>query len=216
MGEGKRTSHPPTKTSPTTPCAMLFLCSHSAIPKDARVPLILKSVCGLGVPAIGRALLTKDATIAQRLVRAKAKLQAIDAEFVLPTPTELPERLELVLQVIYLLFNEGYRAHAGEQLVRSDLVDEAVRLTALLLDHEPTRTPPTQALMALMLLLAARIPARTDEHGELLPLAQQDRSRWNREWVGCGLHFFRRSIAGGQLTPFPLRGGDCLAARSGC
>ncbi|HZN40717.1 MAG TPA: sigma-70 family RNA polymerase sigma factor [Planctomycetota bacterium] len=181
---------------------MLFLCSHPAVPADARVPLILKTVCGLGGPAIARALLQKEATIAQRLVRAKAKLQALDIVFEVPRPEELPHRLDLVLQVIYLLFNEGYRAHEGEQLVRSDLVDEAVRLCALLLERPETTTPSVQALMALMLMLGARIPARTDGSGDLLTLAEQDRSRWDRSWLACGMHHFRLSIGGDRLTPY--------------
>lgn len=181
---------------------LLFLCSHPAVPADARVPLILKTVCGFGVPAIARALLQKDATIAQRLVRAKAKLQAGDIVFAMPPPAELPARVDLVLQVIYLLFNEGYRAHAGERLVRSELVDEALRLCALLLAMPATARPGAHALMALMLLLGARIPARTDEHGDLVPLALQDRSLWDRTWLGCGFHHFRASLAGDELTAY--------------
>ena len=127
---------------------MLFLCSHPAVPADARVPLILKTVCGFGVPAIARALLLKDATIAQRLVRAKAKLQADEVPFEMPAGSELAARLDLVLQVVYLLFNEGYRSHAGAELVRLDLVDEAVRLGALLLEMPATAAPQAHALMA--------------------------------------------------------------------
>ncbi len=181
---------------------MLLLCSHPAVPADARVPLILKTVCGFGVPAIARALLKKDATIAQRLVRAKAKLQGLDARFEMPPPAELPARVELVQQVLYLMFNEGYRAHAGEALVRSDLVDEAARLAALLLAEPATETHEGHALLALMLLLGARIPARTDEDGELVPLAQQDRSRWERRWLAAGFDQLRRSIGGARLTEF--------------
>ncbi|MBZ0153849.1 MAG: sigma-70 family RNA polymerase sigma factor, partial [Planctomycetes bacterium] len=128
---------------------MLFLASHPAVPADARVPLLLKTVCGFGVPAIARALLQKDATIAQRLVRAKAKLQSGDVTFAMPDPAEMPARLDLVLQVIYLVFNEGYRAHAGDTLLRYDLVDEAVRLTALLLEMPATARPEVHALLAL-------------------------------------------------------------------
>ncbi len=181
---------------------MLFLCSHPAVPADARVPLILKTVCGFGVPAIARALLQKEATIAQRLVRAKAKLQAGDAVFEMPPAAELPARVDLVLQVIYLLFNEGYRAHAGEQLVRSDLVDEALRLAALLLAMPATARPAVHALTALMLLLGARLPARTDAAGDLVPLAQQDRRQWDRTWLQCGFHHFRASIGGDELSAY--------------
>ncbi len=181
---------------------LLFLCSHPAVPADSRVPLILKTVCGFGVPAIARALLQKDATIAQRLVRAKARLQQDDVVFELPPSAELPARLDLVLQVVYLLFNEGYRAHAGSDLVRGELVHEAVRLAALLLELPNTRTPTVHALLALMLLLGARLPARVDATGELLPLAEQDRCRWDRRWLTAGFHHFARSIGGEQLTAF--------------
>jgi RNA polymerase sigma-70 factor (ECF subfamily) len=181
---------------------LLFLCAHPAVPADARVPLLLKTVCGFGVPAIARALLQKDATIAQRLVRAKAKLQANDVAFDMPEPAELPARLELVLQVIYLVFNEGYRSHAGAELVRQELVEEAIRLLALALEMPALATGPAHALMALLLLLGARGPARCDEHGELVPLAQQDRARWNRTWLAHGFRHFRASIGGERLTPF--------------
>jgi RNA polymerase sigma-70 factor (ECF subfamily) len=181
---------------------LLFLCAHPAVPPDARVPLLLKTVCGFGVPAIARALLQKDAAIAQRLVRAKAKLQAHDLSFEMPEPAELPARLDLVLQVVYLVFNEGYRCHAGAELVRTELVEEAIRLLALVLELPGLATPPAHALMALMLLLGARSPARADEHGELVPLAQQDRSRWHRAWLEHGFRHFRQSIGGPVLTPF--------------
>tara|TARA_R110002072_G_scaffold4174_1_gene29326 strand:- start:68 stop:1354 length:1287 start_codon:yes stop_codon:yes gene_type:complete len=181
---------------------MLFLCAHPDVPSDARVPLILKNVCGLGVPAIARALLKKDATIAQRLVRAKAKLQTIGAEFAMPSSDELPERTAVVLQVIYLMFNEGYRAHAGETLIRSDLIDEAVRLNALLVERTDTRSPAAHALLALLLMLGSRIPARTNDRGDLITLAQQDRSKWDRRWIACGFHHFKLSISGREMTAY--------------
>jgi RNA polymerase sigma-70 factor (ECF subfamily) len=181
---------------------LLFLCSHPAVPADARVPLILKTVCGFGVPAIARALLQKDATIAQRLVRAKARLQQDEVVFEMPPAEQLPARLELVLQVVYLLFNEGYRAHAGSELVQKQLVDEAVRLAALLLERPPLRTPAVHALLALMLLLGARVPARTDAAGDLLTLAEQDRSQWDRRWLQAGFHHFAQSIGGEVLTAY--------------
>lgn len=181
---------------------MLFLCAHPDVPADARVPLILKNVCGLGVPAIASALLKKEATIAQRLVRAKTKLQSGHAEFAMPTANELPQRTATVLQVLYLMFNEGYRAHAGDALIRSDLINEAVRLNSLLVEHEATRCPAAHALLALMLLLGARIPARTDAAGDLIPLAQQDRALWDRRWLTCGFHHFKLSISGLELTAY--------------
>ncbi|MCA8974392.1 MAG: RNA polymerase subunit sigma [Planctomycetes bacterium] len=181
---------------------MLFLCSHPAVPADARVPLILKTVCGFGVPAIAAALLQKEATIAQRLVRAKARLREDAIAFAMPPAEQLPTRLDLVLQVIYLLFNEGYRAHLGTELVREDLVHEALRLCSLLLDQPQTAGPSTHALFALMLLLGARLPARLDDSGELLTLAEQDRGSWNQSWIAHGFDHFRQSIAGEELSPY--------------
>jgi RNA polymerase sigma-70 factor (ECF subfamily) len=181
---------------------MLFVCSHPSVPADARVPLILKTVCGFGVPAIAAALLQKEATIAQRLVRAKARLQDGRISFEVPAARELGSRLDLVLQVVYLLFNEGYRAHRGEDLVQKELVDEALRLGALMLELPDTATPTVHALMALMLLLGARLPARVDAAGDILTLAQQDRTKWHRGWLEAGFREFRLSIAGDELTPY--------------
>lgn len=181
---------------------LLFLCAHPAVPVDARVPLLLKTVCGFGVPAIARALLQKDATIAQRLVRAKAKLQGDDVRFEMPELAQLHERLEAVLATVYLVFNEGYTAHVGEHLVRGDLVSEAVRLGTLLLELPETTTKEVHALLALMLLLGARCPARTDDFGDLLTLAEQDRSKWDRRWLAAGFWHLRQSIGGDVMTPF--------------
>lgn len=181
---------------------MLFLCSQPAVPADARVPLILKNVCGFGVPAIAAAMLLKEPTVAQRLVRAKSRLQSSGAAFELPPAAELPDRLDLVLQVIYLMFNEGYRAHRGSALVDRGLVEEAIRLAALLLELPGTATPRTHALLALMLLLGARLPARTDAAGELLTLAEQDRALWDRDWIAAGFEQFGRSIGGESLSVY--------------
>lgn len=181
---------------------MLFLCAHPAVPADARVPLILKTVCGFGVPAIARALLKKEATIAQRLVRAKAKLQDSGAEFSMPKPAELRERTDTVLQVVYLMFNEGYRAHAGAELMRSDLVHEAVRLANLLVQRSGSESHEAHALLALMLMLGARMPAQADEHGDPITLANQDRTRWDLHWLRCGFHHFQQSIGGPELTAY--------------
>jgi len=181
---------------------LLFLCAHPAVPADALVPLLLKTVCGFGVPAIARALLQKEATIAQRLVRAKAKLQGGDVRFEMPEVPQLHERLEAVLAVVYLVFNEGYTAHVGEHLVRSDLVGEAVRLGTLLLELPETATKEVHALLALLLLLGARCPARTDDFGDLLTLAEQDRSKWDRRWLAAGFFHLRQSIGGDVMTPF--------------
>jgi len=181
---------------------MMFTCSHPAVPPETRVPLVLKTVGGFGVPAIAAALLQKEGTIAQRLSRAKAKLQAEQVAFEVPPAGELPARLHLVLQVLYLMFNEGYRAHRGTELVRQELVEDAVRLCALLLEHAETALPEVHALLSLMLLLGARLPARTDESGELLTLREQDRTRWDQDWVRCGFWHFRHSIGGDCITAY--------------
>lgn len=181
---------------------MMFTCCHPAVPPDTRVPLVLKTVGGFGTEEIAAAMLQKEGTIAQRLSRGKARLQALEVRLVAPARSELPQRLPLVLDVLYLMFNEGYRAHRGAELVRQDLVEEAVRLCALLLDEPATAAPEVHALLSLMLLLGARLPARTDAQGELLTLAEQDRSRWDQDWLRCGFHHFRASIRGDRLTAF--------------
>lgn len=197
--EGALAQQPPAIADDTL--RLLFVCAHPDVPADARVPLLLKTVCGLGVPAIARGLLLGEAAVAQRLVRAKAKLQQ-GVPFALPEPDELPARLELVQQALYLLGNEGYAAHAGTSLLRSELVDEAVRLTALLLDHDALATSAVHALLALLLLQGARSPARCDADGDLVPLARQDRRLWDRRWLTAGFHHFQRSIGGPVRTTY--------------
>lgn len=181
---------------------MMFTCCHPAVPRETRVPLVLKTVGGFGVSEIAAALLQKEGTIAQRLTRAKARLVDLDVRFEVPATGELPSRLPLVLEVLYLMFNEGYRAHRGNELVRVDLVEDAVRLCALLLELPATTRPEVHALLALMLMLGARLPARTDALGEILTLAEQDRSRWDRTWLGCGFREFHRSIGGDRLSTY--------------
>jgi RNA polymerase sigma-70 factor (ECF subfamily) len=181
---------------------LLFLCAHPAVPADSRVPLLLKTVCGFGVPEIARALLQKEATIAQRLVRSKAKLQGGDVAFEMPAANALHERLDAVLAVVYLVFNEGYRAHLGEDLVRDELVGEAVRLGLLLLELPETTTGEVHALLSLMLLLGARCPARADRSGDLMTLAEQDRSLWDRRWLAAGFFHLRASLGGDVMTAF--------------
>jgi RNA polymerase sigma-70 factor (ECF subfamily) len=181
---------------------MMFTCCHPALPPDTRVPLVLKTVCGFGVTEIAAALLTKETAIAQRLTRGKARLQGLGARFEVPPPRELAERLPPVLDALYLMFNEGYRAHRGEDLVRPDLVEEAVRLTALLVEDEHTARPEVHALLALMLFSGARLPARIDAVGDVLTLHEQDRSRWDQRWIAHGFEQFRRSIGGERLTPW--------------
>ena len=139
--------------------AMMFLACHPILTREARVALTLKTVCGFGVAEIARALLSRDDAIAQRLVRAKRQLRDADVRFELD-PHEYVGRLDSVLDAVYLLFNEGYAAHAGDDLIRGELCAEAIRLASVLVDHATTSTPAVHALLALMLLQAARLPAR--------------------------------------------------------
>ncbi|MBL8858151.1 MAG: sigma-70 family RNA polymerase sigma factor [Planctomycetes bacterium] len=183
---------------------MMFACCHPSVPSETRVPLILKTVSGFSVQEIAAALLAKEGSIAQRLTRGKARLGEMRVRFEVPTLSELPERLPLVLEVLYLMFNEGYRAHRGQDLVRQDLVEEAVRLCALLLEVPTTTRPEVHALLALMLMLGARLPARTDALGELLTLAEQDRTRWDARWLHCGFDQFRRSIGGDTISTYHI------------
>jgi RNA polymerase sigma-70 factor (ECF subfamily) len=171
------------------------------------VALTLKTLGGLGVPEIARAFLSADATIAQRLVRAKRLIRERGIPYAVPEAAELPERLDSVLDVLYLLFNEGYSAHQGEALVRQDLCAEALRLTTLLAEHPSGDLPRVHALLALMLLHAARLPARTDAGGDLLLLDEQDRALWDRRLVLGGLEELGRASQGDDLSEYHLQAG---------
>ncbi len=183
---------------------LIFTCCHPALSCESRVALTLKTLCGLGVPEIARALLAKDATVAQRLTRAKAQLQREQVAFEVPSSDDLDGRLDSVLEVLYLLFNEGYAAAQGEDLVRLELVREAIRLADLLLSMPRTAQPRVHALFALFLFQAARVPARQDGDGALLTLAQQDRSRWDRRVLAAAWHHFERSMSGAEVTAYHL------------
>jgi RNA polymerase sigma-70 factor (ECF subfamily) len=186
---------------------MMLLCCHPAIPPEGRVALTLKTVGGLGTREIARAFLAEEATIAQRLVRAKQRIRDHDLVFELPPGEAIGPRLESVLEVIYLLFNEGYGAAEGEDLVRHDLAAEAIRLGRLLARHPETARPAVHALLALMLLQAARLPSRTGPEGELALLADQDRSRWERRLIAEGFRHLDRAAAGEEMTAYHLEAG---------
>src|SRR5207249_8345391 len=141
---------------------MMFVCCHPLIPAEVQVALSLKTLCGFSVTEISRAFLTTDAAIAKRLTRAKQKIREAHIAFEIPLGEELSRRLDGVLQTLYLLFNEGYKASTGEKLVREELCNEAIRLTTLLAEHPAGNQPSTHSLLALMLLNAARLPTRTD------------------------------------------------------
>lgn len=186
---------------------MIFVCCHPSIPADAQVALALKTLCGFSVTEISRAFLTTDAAIAKRLIRAKQKIRDARIPFEIPAGDQLAARLDGVLQALYLLFNEGYKASSGKKLVREEICQEAIRLTALLADHAAGSAPKTHALLALMLLNAARLPARSDGDGNLLRLAEQDRSRWDQSLLARGMFHFARSAAGEELTQYHLQAG---------
>jgi RNA polymerase sigma-70 factor (ECF subfamily) len=166
---------------------LIFTCCHPSLSEDARIALTLREVCGLATEEIARAFLLPAPTLAQRIVRAKAKIRAAGIPYEVPPPERLAERLDSVLRVTYLVFNEGYSASAGEDTVRADLVDEAVRLGRLLLQLMPE--PEVAGLLALMRLHDARRRARTTPEGDLVPMEEQDRSLWDRAAIeeGCAL-----------------------------
>ena len=186
---------------------MIFVACHPAIPAPARVALTLKTVGGFGVGEIARAFLVPEATVAQRLVRAKRLIADQALPYAVPGPDELAERLNSVVDVLYLMFNEGYGASAGEDLIRFDLCAEAVRLAEIVATHPVTETPETCALVALMRFQGARVPARQNADGELLLLPEQDRARWDRDWIERGLSFLDRSAGGDVLTRLHLEAG---------
>ncbi len=186
---------------------MMFACCHPALAPEARVALTLKAVGGFSAAETARAFLVEEATMAQRLVRAKRLIQELGIALRIPTPEEFAERLDSVLQVVYLLFNEGYLSHQGEDLVRQELCGEAIRLGELLLARPDTAQPKVHALFALMCLQAARLPARVDSQGDLLLLADQDRSLWNEELLGRGLRHLDQAAEGDELSPYHLQAG---------
>ena len=186
---------------------MMFVCCHSVIPPEMQVALALKTLCGFSVTEISHAFLTTEAAIAKRLTRAKQKIQEAQVPFEIPTGDELRRRLDSVLQSLYLLFNEGYKASSGESLVREELCNEAIRLTELLAQHRAGNQPKTHALLALMLLNAARIPARQGDKGNLLRLEEQDRSLWDQAMIARGMFHLRQSAAGAEISDYHLQAG---------
>ena len=183
---------------------MVFMCCHPELPADARVALSLKTVGGFSAAEIARAFLVSETTIAQRIVRAKRTLRQKRIPFELPTASHLTERLDSVLEVIYLMFNEGYAAHGGEDLVRRDLCREALRLGRSVAASS-VGTPSADALVALMAFQASRIPSRINSAGELVLLEEQDRSLWDRSLIGMGFAHFERSARGERMTPYHVQ-----------
>jgi predicted RNA polymerase sigma factor len=186
---------------------LMFVCCHPAIPAEAQVALALKTLCGFSVAEIGHAFLTTEAAIAKRLTRAKQKIHQARIPFEIPAGGELGQRLDSVLQSLYLLFNEGYKASSGDNLVREELCEEAIRLAELLVAHPAGNQPETHALLALMLLNAARNPTRLDTGGNLLRLQEQDRTRWDKSMIARGMFHFAQSAAGNELSEYHLQSG---------
>lgn len=182
---------------------LIFTCCHPSLSPDARIALTLREVCDLTTEEIARAYLTSPSTLAQRIVRAKAKIRTARIPYVVPTPQELPERLASVLQVIYLVFNEGYTASAGTELVRSHLMHEAIRLARLL--SSLLQEPEVLGLLALMLLHEARGNTRTDAHGDLILLEDQDRSRWNHAQIAESSELVQTALRSRRFGPFTLQ-----------
>jgi RNA polymerase sigma factor (sigma-70 family) len=186
---------------------MMFVCCHPLIPQEAQVALALKTLCGFSPAEIAKAFLTSEAAIAKRLVRARQKIRDSKIPFEIPAGGELAARLEGVLQTLYLLFNEGYKASSGPRLVREELCYEAIRLTTLLTRHPQGNEARTHALLALMLFNGARLPARMDTQGNVLRLKDQDRSNWNQPLIARGMLHLAQAGTGNEITEYHLQAG---------
>lgn len=182
---------------------LIFTCCHPALKPEAQLALTLREVCGLTTEEVARAFLSSPATLAQRIVRAKAKIRDARIPYEVPPPSELPDRLDSVLHVIYLVFNEGYSASSGASLTRADLSSEAIRLGRLLLELLPD--PEVMGLLALMLLHESRRQARTSARGEIVLLDQQDRARWDWKLITEGIAFVERALASRRFGPYTLQ-----------
>jgi RNA polymerase sigma-70 factor, ECF subfamily len=182
---------------------LIFTCCHPALAPEAQVAMTLREVCGLTTEEIARAFLTKPTTVAQRIVRAKAKIREARIPYEVPSEKELPDRLDAVIRVIYLVFNEGYSASSGGSLTRHDLSGEAIRLGRLLIELLPE--PEAMGLLALMLLHDSRRAARTLPNGDLILLEDQDRALWNRDQITEGISLVARALSSGQVGPYTIQ-----------
>jgi RNA polymerase sigma-70 factor (ECF subfamily) len=192
---------------------LIFTCCHPSLPPEARVALTLREVCGLTTEEIAKAFLTTPRTLAQRIVRAKAKIRDTPIPYEVPSPQQLPERLDAVLQVIYLVFNEGYSAAAGAEVTRAELTGEAIRLGRLLTELRPEPegvfpeiiAPEIMGLLSLMLLQESRRAARTSPTGELILLENQDRALWNREQIAEGVALLEKALKSRRFGSYTLQ-----------
>ncbi len=182
---------------------LIFTCCHPALSTEAQAAMTLREVCGLATEELARAFLTKPATIAQRIVRAKATIRDARIPYEVPSEKELPDRLDAVLRVVYLVFNEGYSASFGESLTRHDLSGEAIRLGRLLIELLPE--PEAMGLLALMLLHDSRRAARTSPTGDLILLEDQDRTRWNRDQIAEGISLVTQALSSGQVGSYTIQ-----------
>src|SRR5438093_9753278 len=186
---------------------LMFACCHPALSREDQTALAIKILCAFSPAEIGKAFLTTEAAIAKRLTRAKQKIRDEHIPFEIPAGDQLSRRLDGVLQTLYLLFNEGYKASSGDRLIREELCLEAIRLASLLTEHPAGDQPLTHALTALMLFNAARLPARTDSEGNILRLKEQDRSIWNQVLIARGMQQLSMSAAGDELSAYHLQAG---------
>jgi RNA polymerase sigma factor (sigma-70 family) len=186
---------------------MMFVCCHPQVQREAQVALALRTLCGFDVAEIASAFLTTEAAIAKRLTRAKQRIRVARIAFEIPAGEELTARLNGVLQTLYLLFNEGYKASVGQRLIREELCFEAIRLTELLAAHAAGNRPRSHALLALMFLNAARLHARTDAEGNILRLKEQDRSCWDKQMIARGMFHLAQSASGPEISEYHLQAG---------
>jgi len=186
---------------------MMFTCCHPSLPLESQVALILKTLCGFSVSEIAKAFITNNDTIEKRLYRAKQQFRDQKIEFLIPDLLDASDRLDNVLTAIYLLFNEGYNSTHHEALIRKDLLDEALRLALLLVEHPKTRHPKVHALLSLMYFTCARTDARQDKDGNILLLKDQDRKLWNRDFIQKGIDFLEASAAADEISVYHLQAG---------
>lgn len=205
-------SHAPVEKDSTL--KMIFTCCHPLLPVESQVALALKSLCGLNVSEIAKALLSTESTINKRLYRAKQKFRDGSIQFELPNEDDLVERLDGVFSTLYLLFNEGYYSAHSEKLIRMDLCFEAIRLVKEIIAHFPN-SPKAKALLSLMLLAVARFESRTDENGAIIILAEQNRTSWDKGLIAQGIDFLHQASSGKEISTYHLQAGiaaeHCMA-----